>query len=346
MDIVIKKDKDFYRHFPDSEACRNYLVQMRWNGVPTCTKCGNSQSNYLLKTRQVYKCSSCRKQFTVLQGTIFQSTKVPLEDWFYAIFLFTRGQGIHGIASTQLAKRLGVEQRTAWLMLHKIRVTMKNENMERILSGIVECDEAYIGSEKERDLRLRKRMNDYKMLHKKEYEHLKAVLGIIDRYSGQIVLRKFGWSRNCLTNEIANHLLKKHVNTISTVNTDAHKGYSQLENHFHSHHVIRKEREVTRMINGVKKKVTITSYVDGKNHVNGIENVWNHLQKMEKTVYFHFSYKHTDRYLDEFAFRWNRMEISIGEKMMETIISSFGKTITYKQLKHWNHDFQSKPWAA
>jgi transposase-like protein len=346
MDIVIKKDKDFYRHFPDSEACRNYLVQMRWNGMPTCTKCGNNQNNYYLKTRKVYKCSSCRKQFTVLQGTIFQSTKAALEDWFYAIFLFVEGKGKDGLASTKLSRRIGVQQRTAWLMLQKIRETMKDENMKKVLSGIVECDEAYIGSKPGKDLRLRKRMDNYTALHEKEYEHLKAVFGVIDRYSGQIVIRKFGWSRNCLNNEIANHLLKKHVNTISTVNTDAHPGYSQLENHFHSHQVIRKKREETRTIKGVKRKVTITSYVDGKKHVNGIENVWNHLQKMEKCVYIQFSYKHTHRYLDEFTFRWNRRTTSVGKKMMEVVANAFGKTITYKQLKHWNHNFQSKPWAA
>lgn len=340
MDIVIKKDKDFYRHFPNSEACRNYLVQMRWNGIPTCTKCGNSHNNYYLKTRQVYKCSSCRKQFTVLQGTIFQCTKAALEDWFFAIFLFVEGKGKDGMATTKLARRIGVQQRTAWLMLHKIRETMKDENMKRVLSGIVECDEAYIGSKPGRDLRLRKRMYDYTALHEKEYEHLKAVFGVIDRYSGQIVLRKFGWNRNCLTTEVACHLLKKHVTTISTVNTDAHPSYSSLDVHFHSHHVIRKKREVTRK----KRKVMIESYVDGKKHVNGIENVWCHLQKMEKAVYFHFSYKHTNRYLDEFAFRWNRREVSVGQKMMDVFSGAFGVTITYNELKHWDHNFQSKPW--
>ena len=346
MEIIIKKDKDFYTHFPNSEACKKYLEQARWNGVPTCTKCGNSSGNYFLKTRNVHKCSKCRKQFTILQGTIFQCTKVPLEDWFYAIFLFVQGKGKHGIPSTVLAGKIGVQQKTAWLMLHKIRETMKDENMSRVLSGIVECDEAYLGSKPGRDQRLQKRMKDHKKATGETYEHLKAIFGVIDRYSSKIVLRKFGWDRNCLTNDIANHLLKKHVNTISTVNTDAHPGYSQLETHFHSHHVIKKKREVTKKVNGVKRKVTITSYVDGKKHVNGIENVWNHAQKMEKGIYMQFSYKHTDRYLDEFSFRWNRKEVPVGNKMMEVFANAFGKVLTYKQLKHWNHETQSKPWAA
>ena len=345
MEIIINKDKDFYRQFPDSETCRKYLELKRWNGIPTCTKCGNNHNNYYIKTRKVYKCSSCRKQFTILQGTIFQCTKVPLEDWFYAIFLFVQNKGKHGLASTILAGKIDVQQKTAWLMLHKIRHTMKDENMKRVLSGIVESDEAYIGSKPGRDQRLQKRMKDYVNENGKKYEHLKAIFGIIDRYSGTIVLRKFGWTRNCLTNTIANHLLKKHVNTISTVNTDAHKGYSKLEIHFHSHHVIRKKREVTKKNKeGEEVKVEIISYVDGKKHVNGIENVWKHFQSMEKFVYHQFSYKHTDRYLDEFAFRWNRRKQLVGVKMMETIDNAFGKTITYKELKRWNHEFQSKPW--
>ncbi len=345
MDIVINKDKDFFRIFPDNEACLKYLEEKRWNGRPTCTKCGNNHNNYYLRTRRVYKCSNCRKQFTVLQGTIFQSTKVALEDWFCAIFHFIQHKGKHGVASTTLAKIINVQQKTAWLMLHKIRHTMKDENMNRVLSGIVESDEAYIGSKPGRDQRLQKRMKDYEEKYHKKYEHLKAIFGIIDRYSGTIVLRKFGWTRNSLNNDIANHLLKKHVNTISTVNTDAHTGYSKVQMHFHSHHVIKKKRTVTKKDKeGNKVEVEIISYVDGKKHVNGIENVWMHLQMMEKLVYHQFSYKHTDRYLDEFAFRWNRRNQLVGIKMMETIENALGKTITYKQLKHWDHEFQSKPW--
>lgn len=345
MEITINKDKDFYRIFPNDDACRKYLELKRWNNKPTCPNCSNNENNYVMKTRILYKCRCCRKQFSILQGTIFQGTKVPLEDWFYAIFLFVTSE--RGIASTTLARKINVQQRTAWIMLQKIRETMKDECSQKVLSGIVECDEAYFGSAPGRDLRLQKRMKEYKTKHNKQYEHLKAVIGIIDRYNKQIVLRKFGWRRNCLSNKIANYLLMKHVNTISTINTDEHKGYSRLYKHFHSHHVIQKERIYTRTRkNKTTYEVSIQGYVDGSKHVNGIENVWNHLKKMEKGVYFHFSYKHTHRYLDEFAYRWNRKRMGFltGQLLEDSIQNTFGKTITYKQLIRWNRKYQSQPW--
>ncbi len=287
MEISVQNDFDFFNVFPNDETCEKFLELKRWNGKPTCNKCKNSDNNYYLKTRKVYKCSACRKQFTVLQGTIFQGTKMGLRKWFYAIFLLTT---YPGYPSTRLARRIGVQQRTAWLMLQKIRETMKDENSKKVLSGIVECDEAYLGSKPGRDLRLQRRMTKYKKDNDREYEHLKAAFGIIERYSSQLVIRKFGWTRNCLTTETALHLLKKHVTTISTINTDEHPSYFLIQQHFHSHHVIRKNREVIRTKkDGSTFKRKVTSYVDGKTHVNGIENVWKHLQDMEKGVYKQFS---------------------------------------------------------
>ena len=342
MEILINNDFDFFEAFPNDEACLNFLEYKQWNRKPTCNKCGNNHNNYFIKTRNTYKCSSCGKNFTALHGTIFQSTKLGLRKWFYAIFLFTT---YPGYPSTRLAKRLCIQQRTAWLMLQKIRETMKNENSQRVLSGIVECDEAYLGSKPGRDLRLQKRMNDHHKKHGEEYEHLKAVLGVIDRYNSKIILRKFGWRRNCLTTNIAQHLLKKHVTAISTINTDEHPSYFQLTNHFHSHHVIRKNREVIRTRkDGGNYKTRVTSYVDGKIHVNGIENVWKHLQDMEKAVYKQFSYKHAQRYFDEFSFRWNRKEASFGNLLNETIENAIGKVISYQNLTKWIPKTQTEPW--
>lgn len=344
MEISIQTDFDFFEVFPNDDACRTYLEQKKWNGKPTCTKCGNNHNNYFITTRKVHKCSSCRKTFTVLNETVFQNSKIGLRKWFYAIFLLTT---YPGYPSTRLAKRLSVQQRTAWLMLQKIRETMRDENMNKVLSGIVECDEAYLGSKPGRDLRLQKRMKDYRKTHHHEYEHLKATLGIIERYNSQVVLRKFGWTRNCLTTEIATCLIKNHVTTISTINTDEHHAYFQLNRHFHSHHVIRKNREVTRTRkNGTNYKTRMTSYVDGKTHVNGIENVWKHLQDMEKAVYKQFSYKHAQRYFDEFAFRWNRRNLSFGSLFTQTIDNAIDKVITYTQLIKWVPEVQTEPWKA
>lgn len=347
MEISIKTDRDVSRVFKDNETCLKYLELKRWNNVPTCTRCSNSQNNYYLAKRKVYECSSCHKQFTVTQGTIFHKTKVQLTKWFDAIYLVSAAK--KRISSVELSERIGVTQRTAWIMLHKIRETMKDENSMRVLSGVVECDEAYVGSKPNRDLRLQEKMDEYKNLYNKPYEHLKGIFGVIERETGMVVLRKFGWVQNCFKKEMAHALLKKHVDKDSIVNTDNHRAYLQLGKLFHRHDVINKYREVTRKDkNGNKCKFWTTSFRDGSKHVNGIENVWKQLKKIVDGTYHHFCYKHTDRYINEFAYFWNRnkMKYTKTDLINEIIQNSFGKMITYKQLIKWDKSYQEKPWAA
>ncbi len=102
------------------EKCVEFLVQTVWGGIPKCINknCSQTAKLYYLKTRKLYKCSCCKKQFSVKQGTIFQNSTIPLTIWFMAIYIFTTKK--RGISSLQLAKDIGVQQKTAWLMLHKI----------------------------------------------------------------------------------------------------------------------------------------------------------------------------------------------------------------------------------
>lgn len=345
MEILINRDKDFFRTFKDNETCIKYLELKRWNNIPTCTRCNNNHNNYYLKNRKEYECSKCKKQFTVLQGTIFHKTKVELENWFYAIYLVATSK--KRISSISLSEKIGVQQRTAWLMLHKIRETMKDENTKRVLSGIVECDEAYVGSKPNRDQRLKKRMDDYQIKHNKPYEHLKGIFGAIERESGLIVLRKFGYVQNCFSKKMAKKLLQKHVTPDSTINSDNHKAYKQLKHLFQKHDIINKHREVTRKKkDGTKYKLKVTSFTDGKIHVNGIENVWKQLKIVVIGTFHHFSYKHTDRYLNEYAYIWNRkkMNFSYIDILEDIIQNSFDKMITYDQLIRWDKNYQVKPW--
>lgn len=347
MEILINKDKDFFQIFKDNETCREYLELQRWNNIPTCTRCNNNHNNYNLNNRKEYECSKCKKQFTVLQDSIFHKTRVELQDWFYAIYLV--GTSKKRISSVSLSEKIGVQQKTAWFMLQKIRETMKDENTKRMLSGIVECDEAYVGSKPNRDLRLQQRMNEYKLANNKPYEHLKGIFGVIERDTGLIVLRKFGWIQNCFSKKMAKTLLQKHVTPDSIINTDDHRAYRQLKHLFLRHDVINKHREVTRRRkNGTKYKISTTSFTDGQKHVNGIENVWCQLKKVVNGTFHHFSYKHTDRYLNEYAYIWNRKKMNFTNVQIfdDIIQNSFGKTITYKQLIKWDKDSQMKPWVA
>ena len=138
---------DLIREFPDDEACRQHLEQIRWgqeDGTikPVCPHCGHDEKAYRIEGGKRYKCASCRKKFSVLVGTIFQDSKVPLQKWFLAIWLATSHK--KGLSSCQLAKDIGVTQKTAWFMLHRVREMLK-EKAPELLEGEVEVDETFIG---------------------------------------------------------------------------------------------------------------------------------------------------------------------------------------------------------
>lgn len=149
---------EFVSFFNSNEKCREYLSYSRWNGKPQCPRCNYNEKMYFLKTKNIYKCPKCYKQFSVTQGTIFHGSNVPLTKWFFAMYEFTNN--VRGISSVQLAKRIGVEQKTAWLMLQKIRKSLSQD--EELLTGIVEVDEAYCGPKINRDKRLAAKVYKHK----------------------------------------------------------------------------------------------------------------------------------------------------------------------------------------
>lgn len=133
------------------DDCRKHLLNIRWQGSPKCIHCEHNKL-YYLSTRKTYKCANCKKQFSITQGTLFERSKLPLRKWFAALFLFTTEA--RGITSIQLAKHIKVEQKTAWLMLQKLRKTAGVVNEKVKLTGTVEVDEHHAGAKKNRDLRL------------------------------------------------------------------------------------------------------------------------------------------------------------------------------------------------
>lgn len=149
--------------FPNDEACRDYLVLARWNGRPVCHHCKNETMNYYISSRKIWKCSSCKKQFRVTKGTIFESSNISLRKWFKAIYYFTTMK--RSVSSCQLAKLLSVEQKTAWFVLMRLREVLRNEP-DKILKGIVQIDETYIHPDPGKD----KRLQDAKQKHEKEQD--------------------------------------------------------------------------------------------------------------------------------------------------------------------------------
>ncbi|NVK65689.1 MAG: IS1595 family transposase [Flavobacteriales bacterium] len=342
--------------FNTEEKCREFLIQQRWDGRPTCNKCGNNHLNYFLTSRNVWKCSKCRKQFSLTKGTIFESSKLPLTKWFKAIFYFTTAK--RGISSCQLARWLEIEQKTAWFVLQRIREALEHSR-ERVLSGIVEVDETYISPDPGKDKRVQrakhrhekdqdekfgfsskrkttmrkqikkepdserklKEFNEWQLRlskngKRKPFNPAIAVLGMYQR-NGDVLLFHIGRQYLDTTKrKIAPYLLK-HISEDSELVTDESSFYTEVGQKFLRHKVVHHD----------------LSYVsDDGIHTNNIENVWMHLKKMVAGTYFHMSFWHYYRYLNEHAFRWNIRNLNLKEGFDELINKVFGHRITYKDL--------------
>src|SRR5215213_4814482 len=140
---MVKNLKDLMKKFEDEAKCREFLVQQRWNGVPVCPKCGHTKV-YNIENGKRFKCANnkCYNKFSVTVGTVFEASNIPLSTWFPAMYLIISHK--KGISSIQLAKDLGVTQKTSWFMLHRIRESLKSKGSS-LLSNVVEVDEVYIG---------------------------------------------------------------------------------------------------------------------------------------------------------------------------------------------------------
>lgn len=279
-------------YFKDEKTCIEYYESIRWDGKPVCPHCG-SDNPY--KTARGYKCSNsqCYKKFTVKVGTIFQSSKISLRTWFAAIYLATTSK--KGISSVQLSVQLGITQKTAWFLLHRIREMLKEKAPQMLgENNMVEVDEAYIGG-KEKNKHYSKKRSDEGTTRNDgtPFKDKKVVVGIIER-SGRVVLKYI--PRADKANMVA--FIRKHVPVQAEIHTDEAPVYKELKK--------------TYTHKSVKHALSI--YVDGNVHTNTIENFWSVLKRGIYGIYHQVSDKHVSRYLDEFAARFNTRKLTQQER--------------------------------
>jgi transposase-like protein len=166
------------RYFADPQTCIDFVAFLRWeNGEPVCVHC-KEKGAYILASRKIYKCKKCRKQFSVKMGTIFEESAVSLDKWLIATWQIANCK--NGISSYELGKNIGVTQRTAWFMNHRIRTAMTIGSIEK-LSGEVEIDESYLGSDAKNMHRAKRKSFGTHGMHKGITDHKTAVLGIVQR---------------------------------------------------------------------------------------------------------------------------------------------------------------------
>jgi hypothetical protein len=209
---------------PDEKSCRDYLIKERWNGVITCPYCGCERA-YVIEDGNRFKCSSkaCYKKFSATVGTIFEASNIKLNKWFMAMYLVTAHK--KGISSYQLGRDIGVSQKSAWFMLHRLRAMMNVTFTEKI-KHVGEADETYMSRKYRSDFKgFTEAEIDYKMNQKHSTDSKGAVVGIADREQGTIRVKVYPQNRK----EFIEEFVRENLEEGRSLHTDESKLYNRLE---------------------------------------------------------------------------------------------------------------------
>jgi len=302
-DRITISTHQLFAMFPDQESARTYLESRLWPQGCRCPICGLSD-RITVRAGGYYRCNQCSEDFTVRTGTIFERSHVPLHKWIYAMYLLVTAR--KGISSLQLSKEIGITQKSAWFVLHRLREAC-GKNIDK-LRGVVEVDETYIGGIE---------------ANKHESKKLRQGRGAVGK-SAVLGMRERGGRTVAMPIEDADTknihtAIHTHVEAGSMLNTDEAAAYGGLDGLFFRHDTVNH---------------SAGEYVRNGVHTNGIESVWAVMKRGLHGVYHHASRKHLGRYVNEFAFRLNEGNVKTRTlaRLDALIVATARKRITYKEL--------------
>jgi transposase-like protein len=301
------KWSDLGGYFVDEDKARELLEQMRWGGNPACPHCGGADPYKITpkpgsSTRKgLWKCKACRKQFTVMVGSVFESSHIKPSKWIQAVYLQTASK--KGISAHQLHRMLGVTYTTAWFMAHRLRHAMGKEPFASKLAGTVEVDETYVGARNKRGTRRGRPGPD---------SHKMPVVALIERGTGRV--RAFPMPR--VTAENLKEAIVSNVEQSATLMTDEFYSYRPIGRAMAKHEAVNHGRD---------------EYVRGDAHVNTAEGFFSLLKRGINGTYHHIGKGHLAKYCNEFAFRYENRKVSDAERAGLLVQGAEEKRLTYKQ---------------
>ena len=296
------------RYITDLDVCTDFVAKLRWPDGPVCPEC-ESTEHYYLASRRIWKCRTCKKQFSVKKGTIFEDSPIGLDKWLVSIWLIANSK--NGISSHELGRSVGLTQKSAWFVLHRIRLAMQIGSFEKF-DGTVEVDETYVGG-KTSNMHPRK-AEAVRNLGTKTNKTI--VAGTLERSTSSAAPSQVRANviRKANSPTLVHHV-RRHVTEGATVFTDSANAYCSLGNlydHGTVDHTVR--------------------YVNGRVSTNGIENFWSLLKRGIHGTYVAPASFHLHRYVDERVFTFNeRGDSDLGR--FRTVLSRIsGRRVTYDEL--------------
>jgi transposase-like protein len=300
---------DAIRYFADPDVANDFVAKLRWPSGPTCPvpECRSQEYSYL-STRRLWKCKACKKQYSVKVGSIFEDSPIKLDKWLASIWLIANSK--NGISSHELARSVGLTQKSAWFVLHRIRLAMRTKSFDR-MTGEVEVDETFVGGLGKNMHAKRKRALGGSGLALNKTVVIGALErgedGRASRVNAEVIPdREHGIMRN---------YVRETVEPGATLYSDKHGAYSTLGDTFDHASIDH-----------------ITEYVRGRVHTNGIENFWTLLKRGLKGTYVHADPEHLHRYVDERVFTFNERDRGDLGRFVSVLRACAGRRLTYAEL--------------
>jgi transposase-like protein len=308
------------QHFSDEQTCIDAVASMRWLDGPRCPDClgENAKNPYYLKTQKRWKCRTCRRQFSVKVNTIFEDSPIQLQKWLPALWLLISCK--NGVSSHEIHRAIGVSQKSAWFMLHRLRLALKTGDIGTKLggteSGGVEVDETFVGGKLKNMHRDRRERFAAKSGHTGGATGKTVVMGMLDRDERKVRASVVpNVKRETLQAEILNN-----VKFGSPVFSDDAVPYDNL-----------RWKYIHETVNHAE------TYVNGRVHTNGLENFWSLLKRGLKGTYVAVEPFHLERYIDEQVFRFNNRAtadnpLNDSDRFLLALSQVSNKRLTYKEL--------------